>query len=185
MRMMGERLAPSVQQQRGGDLPAQPARVAAELEQRLGGRGKQQAVDRARVALGERAHGLGQGEHQMEVAHRQQFGAPGGEPAFLGQGLALGAVAVAARVVAVMALTASVALDDMGTQLRCAATRDRAQRPPLCRSQGSARRQRGAVAANDRGQIGSARRACPAAARERGHRALPGGVRRAHQQFQG
>ena len=58
------------------------------------------AVDRPRVALGQRVELVGQGEHHVEVGHGQQFGAPGGEPALLGERLALGTVAVAAGVIA-------------------------------------------------------------------------------------
>jgi hypothetical protein len=46
----------------------------------------------------------------VEVGHRQQLGAPGGEPAFLGQRLALGTVAVAAGVIVILALTTGIAL---------------------------------------------------------------------------
>jgi hypothetical protein len=74
--------------------------------------------------LGQRVELVGQGEHQVEVGHGQQLGTPGGEPAFLGQGLALGTGAVAAVVIAILALTTGIALGDVATQLGGAAARN-------------------------------------------------------------
>ena len=45
MRVMGQRLPPGVQHQRGSDTAPEPARVLAKLNQRFGGRAKQQPVE--------------------------------------------------------------------------------------------------------------------------------------------
>ena len=113
MQMLTERLAPGVQHQGGGNGPAQPARVGAELNERCRDRFKQQGVDHTGVTLGERVQFMRQREHQMEVWHRQQFSAPGGKPALLGQGPALRAVAVAAGVVVKAQLLTGIAALDM------------------------------------------------------------------------
>ena len=86
-----------------------------------------------RITLGQRVEFMRQGEHQMEVGYGQQFGAPGGEPAFLGERLALRAMPVAAGVVVVAQRPASLAVRDMATECLGAARLNRAQRPVLHR----------------------------------------------------
>jgi hypothetical protein len=116
MQMLRQRLAPGVQHQRCRDLATEPARVGAELDQRCRHRFEQQAVDRPRIALRKRVHRVGQREHQMEVRHRQQLGAPGDEPALLGQGLALRAMPIAAGVVVIAQRRAGIAALDVAAQ---------------------------------------------------------------------
>jgi len=101
VQVLPEILAPGVQHQGSGDLPTEPTRILAELEQRVGGGLEQEAVDRSRIGLCQHIQRVRQGEHQVEVRHRQQLGPPGSQPTFLGQRLALRAMPVAAGVVAV------------------------------------------------------------------------------------
>jgi hypothetical protein len=57
-----------------------------------------------------------QGKHQMKIAHRQKLGTLLLKPLGLGQGLALGTVAVTAGVVARVFKAARVALLEMPSQ---------------------------------------------------------------------
>jgi len=61
---------------------------------------EEQRVDDAGIALGERVERMRQGEDQMEVLDGEQFRAARVQPAFLGESLTFGTVAVAAGVVA-------------------------------------------------------------------------------------
>jgi len=111
-----EVLLPGVQYQREARCSAQPARVGGERIQRVRRRAKQQLVQRARIKSGQPVEGVGQGEHQMEVRHRQQLPPPRREPRLLGARLALRAVTVAAGMVAVAQHAAVVAALDMSAQ---------------------------------------------------------------------
>ena len=153
MQVLGEGLAPGVQHEGGGDLAAGPSRVAAELAQRGRCGGEQQFIDCARIALGERVELVRQGEDEVEVGHRQELGAPSGEPAFLRQRLALGAVAVAAGVVDVVGLAAVIAAADLTPQGGGAAALDRAQRAVLHPGQALTGEERRGVRAHDVGEF--------------------------------
>ena len=67
----------------------------------------------------------------MEIGHGQELSAPALKPPLLGERLALGAVAVAARVVVKLLRGAVIALGDVATQLRRATALDGAQRLEL------------------------------------------------------
>src|SRR3970040_2162584 len=98
VQMLVEVLPRGVQRARGVDRAAEPAWVGAEFDERCGYRGKQDAVDLDGVALGKRVQLVREREHQVKVRHRQQLSAPGCEPAFLNESLALWAMAIAAGV---------------------------------------------------------------------------------------
>ena len=115
----------------GGDLTAQPTRVLTEFDECCGYCGEEQAIDQRGVALGQRVQLVGQREHEMEIRHRQELRAPGGEPAFLGERLTLRAVAIAARVVGVALRTTGIALRNMAAQCARATRADRTQRALL------------------------------------------------------
>ncbi len=95
---------------------AQPARVGGERVKRIRHRAKQHLVQRARIASRQPVEGVGQGEHQMEVRHRQQIPPPCREPSFFGACPALRAVPVAAGMVQVAQHTAVIAALDMPAQ---------------------------------------------------------------------
>src|SRR5438309_6293390 len=99
MQVLGEILAPGMEDRRAADVTTEVARIAAKGGERRGDRVEEQRIEDPGIALRERVQGVGQREDDMEVLHGQQLGAPGGEPALFRQGLALRAVAVAARVV--------------------------------------------------------------------------------------
>ena len=135
VQVLGERLAPGVQHEGSGDVAAEPARVGAELGELVRNTLEEQRIECARIALRERVLYMRQGEDEMEVRHRQEFGAPGGEPAFLGPCLALRAVAVAAGVVVVAKFCTRVTALDMATECVGATRLDCAHRSILHGSQ--------------------------------------------------
>ena len=97
MDVLSQVLPPGVQHHGDAEFAAEPAGVAAELEQSPGGGLEQQPVDERRVGLGNGVERVGQGEHDMPVADVEQIGALALDPPDLREGLALGAVTVAAR----------------------------------------------------------------------------------------
>ena len=116
MQVLGESLSPSVKHDGCGDLASQPARIAAEFEQRFGGRGEEHGVELTRVALGKRVELVRQCEDEMVVGHAQQLCAARGEPAFLGQCLALWTVPVPTRVVGDGLMSAGTAGVDVSAE---------------------------------------------------------------------
>jgi len=89
------------------------------VPQGLGRRPEQDGVDCLLVLEGDLGHRRRQGEHDVEVRHRQQFGLSVGEPLGARLPLALRAVSVAARVVSAADQAA------LGTGLGVAAQRRR------------------------------------------------------------
>jgi len=68
-----------------------------------------------------------QGENQMGIGNRQQFGhAPPG-PLLFCTGLAIGAVTIATRVIDIVAMAARIALQTMATQGRSPAIEHRSK----------------------------------------------------------
>jgi hypothetical protein len=97
--MLGEGRAPGVEDGGYAHVAAEMTRVAAKGGERGGRALKEQAVDQAGVALGERVEGVWEGEDDVEVRNRHDLAAAGGEPALGGHALAFGAVAIATGVV--------------------------------------------------------------------------------------
>src|SRR5215813_4378299 len=131
MQVLGEGLAPGVQEEGRADLAAQPAGVGAEFKERIRGGVEQQPVEDTRIALRECVERVWQREDEVEVRHRQQFRPPRLEPALLRPGLALRAVPVAAGVVAVAPLPTGITLFEVAAQDWGATRRYRAQRTVL------------------------------------------------------
>ena len=90
---------PSMKHHGDAEFAAEPAGIAAELEQGLRRGLEQQPVDEGRMALGDSIELMRQGEHDMPVRDVEQVGALALDPSGLCQGLALGAVTIAARCV--------------------------------------------------------------------------------------
>ncbi len=111
-----ERLVPGVQEQDGAELAAQV--VVAKLEQRLAGSAQQQGEKRAFVAEDQRVEGMGQGKDAVEIGHLKEVGLSVCEPLLLAEALALGAVAVATRVVGIALEAALGALFGVSPELR-------------------------------------------------------------------
>ena len=107
--------------------------IGGDLLQGLGGGAEQEAVDLPRVLQGDRAERRRERKDHMKVFDRQQLRFPGLHPLRRGGGLALGAVAVAARVVGDLLMPAPVALLDVPAQGRGPAGRDVAAGAALLR----------------------------------------------------
>ena len=114
VKMVVESLIPGVQH---GDDPHRSTKAcSAKLKQRFTDGFKQQAEQNFFVGQDHTVEEVGQGKHQMKIAHRQKLGTLLLKPLGLGQGLALGTVAVAAGVVARVLKAARVALLEMPSQ---------------------------------------------------------------------
>ena len=121
VRVQREVLAPGVQHRQHADFGPEVLRVGGHLEEGFRGGPHQQAVDRAGVVKCDRAEGAGEREHDVEVRCVEQVGGLGLQPSRGGRGLALGAMAVAARVIGDLLVPALRALQDVPTQGRRAA----------------------------------------------------------------
>ena len=133
--MMGHRRAPGVEHGGEADAGAEMLWIGADDEQRLGRRAEQQIVDHRLVLIGERGDLGRQGEDHVEVVDRQQIGLAGGEPILRRPALALGAMAVAARVVSDPAVAAILATLDMAAEGRRAAALDSRHHLELAQAQ--------------------------------------------------
>jgi hypothetical protein len=99
--VIDEGLTPGVQHGEEPELTLQAPRwIVSEGLERVGDAVEQQPEQRSLVAEHERVQLVGQGEDEMEVSDGQQILLAFLEPTFSGEGLAFGAVTVAARVVA-------------------------------------------------------------------------------------
>ena len=114
-------LPPGVQDGQEADLGPEVLGVGGDLLQGLRGGPEQQVVDDPRVLQGDRPERRREGEDDMEVLDREQLGRPRLDPPRRLGGLALGAVAVAARVVGDLPVAAPVAGLDVPAQGRRAA----------------------------------------------------------------
>jgi hypothetical protein len=131
----GQVASPGVEDAEHTDLSAEEAWV---LRQELSGSSsgmKEQVIDKRLVTASDWAQGGGQGEGEHEVRDWQQKILLLLQP-FLGfVVLALGTVAVAAGMVAVLGLVALWAGEDLSTQGWCAAQLDGAHGPAVTREQ--------------------------------------------------
>ena len=94
--MVGHGLTPTVQYRDRADLGTQMPRVGGDITHRLGRGAEQNGVDDALVLERDLRRRGRQGEDDMEIRHRQQFGLPRFEPCGTRQTLTLRAVPVAA-----------------------------------------------------------------------------------------
>jgi hypothetical protein len=113
------------------DLGAEMAWIGGDGGKRLGRAAEQDCIDGGLVLEGDLARWRRQGENDMEVRYRQQFGLSGGEPLETHQPLALRAMAVTTGVVGVARQAAVVAPLDMAAERRCPARRDGTHDAPL------------------------------------------------------
>ena len=124
MGMVSGRRTPGVQYQGGADARPQVPGIGGDGAQRLRRDLEQQSVEHALVVPGERGDQCRQGEDDIVILDRQQFAAARFEPAARGAGLALRAVAIAARVVGNVDVVTGVAAQRMYAQHRAAALLD-------------------------------------------------------------
>lgn len=122
--MMCERRAPGVQHERGTDLGAEVSGIGGDGAQRVSGEVEQQPVDDPLVVPGDRADGGRQREDEVIILERQQISLARFEPAASGSALALGAMAVAARVVGDLGARTAGTAQHMSAQRRAAALFD-------------------------------------------------------------
>ncbi len=110
----------------GGDADggAEVLGVGGDGQQGLARRSEQEAIDVRLVVIGDTGDRRRQGEDDMEIGDRQQLGLAGRQPVLGGRPLALGAVAVATRVIGHMDVAAVLAGRDMAAQRRRAAPLD-------------------------------------------------------------
>ena len=128
--MVVQVLAPGMEHRDEAGLGAEMLRVGCDRPQRLSRGSEQDGVDRCLVVEGDLGHRCRQGEHDVEVRHRQ-LGLTGGKPLGAGLPLALRAMPVAAGVVGAADEAAIGAGFGMAAQHRCPAQLDGAHYPPL------------------------------------------------------
>lgn len=127
MRMMKQSLSPSVQHGEESDFGAEVFGIGGDLEEGLSRSTKQQAVEQSLILQCQRGQDMGQGEYDMIVRNRQQFGRALGQPALSCCRLALWAVAIQTRVVRDGLLSAAIALLDVPAERSGTASGNRAK----------------------------------------------------------
>src|SRR5512137_221703 len=99
MGMMGERLAPGVENREQANPGAETLRICGERHGRLGGGAHQRGIEKPLVLEGDLGRRRRQGEDEMEIRRREQLGLARVEPGGSGGSLAFWAMPVAAGVV--------------------------------------------------------------------------------------
>ena len=125
MRMVGECLPPCMQDGNEAKLTADMLGIGGDGLQRLGHGVEQNGVDQRLVLVSYRRDLGWQGEHDVEIWHRQQIGLTGGQPLIARTTLAFGAMPVAARIISNTGVGAVGAGLDMATECRGPAQLDR------------------------------------------------------------
>ena len=116
VRVMVQVLSPGVQHHQDADRGTEALGIGSDFAQRAGGAAHEQIVEDGGVGEGDLAEFSGQGEHHMMVFDRQEVLRLLIEPVGASQGLALGTVAVAARVVGNTLMAAIEAVLDVAAQ---------------------------------------------------------------------
>jgi len=171
-----ESLIPGVEHRHDSRVGAEMFRVVGEVEQRRRGRAKKRLVDEARALSGKAVEGVREREHDMGVVHGKQFGAPGCEPALLGENLALRTMAVATGPIDRALMAAGRAHLEVAAHLRRAASRDRSQSHSLLPREPMSLGHGPTFGANDVGEFGASM--APAVPAARRHRYACGGSNR-------
>ena len=117
MGVMSQGLGPGVQQRCAADLGPEMTRILCQFDESLRSGFEQQLVEDLLIAQRYRTQVFRHRKHHVEVGYRQEVAAPGLQPVFLVQRLALGAVPVAARIVRYPQSSAVVAFVHVATQL--------------------------------------------------------------------
>jgi hypothetical protein len=131
VRMEMRVLTPGVQHGKESDGGAEMFGVGGDGEESFGSSLKQDGIDLSWVLKRQAADLLRKSEHDMEIGDGQELSLALGEPLGASCGLALGAVAIAARVEYFDAMPAPVALVEMTTQDRSPAVTNVSERFPL------------------------------------------------------
>ena len=131
MGVKAQGLSPGVQHGEEPERGAQMLRIRADGAQGLCGAAEEEGVHDRLVLVGDRRDLVRDGEDDVKILSLQQLGLAGLQPPRPGQGLALGAVAIAARVVGRARVPAGVTLLQVPTQGGGAAGCDRPHHPLL------------------------------------------------------
>lgn len=89
-------LVPGVKNAEEADFGTEIPGICGDLDQRLGARAAQQAIDQFFVLQGERRQLMGERKDDMSIGRREQFGTARGQPAVTHLALTLRAVPVSA-----------------------------------------------------------------------------------------
>jgi hypothetical protein len=122
-----EALTPRVQDRKESDVGTQVLRIPCDLEKRLGGRTKKEAVDETFVLKCDRADVVGKREDDVEIMRLEEIGCSVLKP--LGPGLCLTfrAVAIAAGFVEELLVTAAITTLDVPAESGSSASGDVSQ----------------------------------------------------------
>jgi hypothetical protein len=126
-------LAPGLQDAKKADLGASVLGITGNRLQRLGHGLKEQTIHQTRMLQGEGTELGGKGKDDMTVGHLQELTRASRKPGRLSAPLALGAVPIAAGVVADCLVATAIALGCVAPQAGGAARRDGLEDPPLRR----------------------------------------------------
>jgi hypothetical protein len=118
MGVVAEILSPSVKHREKTDLGAEMPAIGGDGAQRLGGRVKQDSVDRAGILEGDRGDLVGNGEDDVEILRIEKLFLACLDPFCPGERLALGATAGSTAVVGNPLLATAITLFDMTSERR-------------------------------------------------------------------
>ena len=131
VRMMLEALPPGVEDHEAADGGTQAFRVRRDLEQRGGGRAKEEVVDDALVDERQPGERLGHGEDEVHVADRQELLLARRDPGVAGRRQALRTMPIAAAVVREGRLRTPVTAIAMAAERRGPTLGDRPEDAPM------------------------------------------------------
>jgi hypothetical protein len=128
-------LSPTVEHGEEADLGAEIFGIGSDGRQGLGRGSEQNAVDEIFVLVSNSGDRFGEGEDDMKIRGRENFRFPFFDPFGTRQGLALGAMSVAAAIVAGTLVRTAVTMLEMTAEGRRPAHLDRGHDAPLCRGE--------------------------------------------------
>src|SRR5271157_4202205 len=103
-------LSPGVKRADYADFGAQVFGIGGDFDDGLSAGSEQEIIEQTCVLQSQHVEFMGHSEHDMEIAGGQKFALPGRQPALAGLRLAVGAVAISARVIRDGLITAERAL---------------------------------------------------------------------------
>src|SRR5437867_2453481 len=138
MRVTLQGLSPGMQNTEEADLSAEAGGIGGNFQKCSRAGFEQQAEEELLVLPDQRHQRMGHAEHQVEIAHWQQFPSARTQPLLSCVGLALRTVAVSAGVVRDDLMSAANALIAMAAERGCAAALDGPEHFELCPRQRTA-----------------------------------------------
>ena len=118
MRVLEEILSPTVEHGEEADLGAEMFGIGSDGRQGLGRGSEQNAVEEIFVLVSNGGDRFGEGEDDMRIRSRENLRSPFFDPVGTRQGLALGAMSVAAAIISVTLVRTAVA----ALEMTCAST---------------------------------------------------------------